>query len=198
MEKEIVVRLSKSFEGTVHIEQEVEYWTARDLQVLFEYSSWDNFLNVIEKAKIACSNSKLLIHSRFREVMKMVNLGSGTKREISDIMLSDRSKWRFPQARYFLCTKLFCFANKKARKHIVMVERLEARPKLTQTEKELSTALYQHGVDNQLSGGSITLLITSAPDSSLDLNWSHNTQFLVRKLAYLGNLKKRFYYEHYF
>jgi hypothetical protein len=88
MKKEIIVRLSKSFEETVHVEQDVEYWMARDLQELFEYSSWDNFLNVIEKAKIACLNSKSLIHNHFHEVMKMVNLGSGTKREIPDIMLS--------------------------------------------------------------------------------------------------------------
>lgn len=88
MKKEIIVRLSKSFEDSTHVEQDVEYWMARDLQGLFEYSSWDNFLNVVEKAKIACANSKVLINSHFREVMKMVNLGSGTKREISDIMLS--------------------------------------------------------------------------------------------------------------
>jgi len=50
----------------------------------FEYSSWENFLNVMEKAKVACSGSNMLIQSHFRDVMKMVNLGSGTKREIPD------------------------------------------------------------------------------------------------------------------
>jgi len=88
MKKEIIVRLSKSFEETVHVEQDIEYWMARDLQQLFEYSSWENFLNVIEKAKVACSGSNMLIQSHFRDVMKMVNLGSGTKREIPDVMLS--------------------------------------------------------------------------------------------------------------
>jgi DNA-damage-inducible protein D len=88
MKKEIILRLSQSFEETVRIEQDVEYWMARDLQVLFEYSSWDNFLNVIEKAKTACTNSKSLINSHFREVMKMVSLGSDSKREIPDLMLS--------------------------------------------------------------------------------------------------------------
>ncbi len=88
MKKEIILKLSKSFEEAVHIVQEVEYWMARDLQERFEYSSWENFLNVIERAKTACSNSKLLIHSHFRDVMKMVSLGSGTQREIPDIMLS--------------------------------------------------------------------------------------------------------------
>jgi len=44
MKKEIILRLSKGFEETVHVEQDVEYWMGRDLQGLFEYSSWDNFL----------------------------------------------------------------------------------------------------------------------------------------------------------
>lgn len=88
MKKEIIIRLSKSFEETSHIEQGVEYWMARDLQVLFEYSMWENFLNVVEKAKLACNNSKSLIINHFRDVTKMVNLGSGSSREIPDIMLS--------------------------------------------------------------------------------------------------------------
>ena len=142
----------------LHIEQDVEYWMARDLQVLFEYSSWENFLNVIEKAKIACSKSKLLIHSHFRDVMKMVNLGSGTKRDIPDIMLSRYACYliaqngdsrkepiAFAQSYFALQTR----KQELLEKHIAMLERLEARHKLTQTETELSSVLYQHGVDDQ-------------------------------------------------
>jgi len=158
MKKEIIVRLSKSFEEIVHVEQDVEYWMARDLQGLFEYSSWDNFLNVIEKAKIACYGSKLLINSHFRDVMKMVNLGSGTKREIPDIMLSRYACYliaqngdsrkdpiAFAQSYFALQTR----KQELLEQRIAMIERLEARHKLTQTEKELSSVLYQHGVDDQ-------------------------------------------------
>ncbi len=158
MKKEIILRLSKSFEETVHVEQGVEYWMARDLQGLFEYSSWDNFLNVIEKAKIACSNSKSLIHSHFHDVMKMVNIGSGSEREIPDIMLSRYACYliaqngdsrkepiAFAQSYFALQTR----KQELLEQHIAMIERLEARHKLTQTEKELSSVLYQHGVDDQ-------------------------------------------------
>jgi DNA-damage-inducible protein D len=74
MKKELIVKLTKDFEEAARMEQDVEYWMARDIQHLFEYKEWDNFLNVIEKAKIACANSKLLINSHFREVTKMVRL----------------------------------------------------------------------------------------------------------------------------
>ncbi len=158
MKKDIVSRLSKSFEEAVHIEQDIECWLARDLQILFEYSSWENFLHVIEKAKIACKNSNSLIINHFRDVMKMVNLGSGTQREIPDILLSRYACYliaqngdsrkepiAFAQSYFALQTR----KQELLEKHIAMLERIEARHKLTQTEKELTSVLYQHGVDDQ-------------------------------------------------
>lgn len=63
----------------------VEYWLARDLQYLLGYAKWDNFLNVIGKAKTACKFSGHAIADHFADVGKMVDLGSGSQREISDI-----------------------------------------------------------------------------------------------------------------
>lgn len=158
MKKEVIARLSKGFEDTVHVEQDVEYWMARDLQGLFEYGTWENFLNVIEKAKVACFNSKLLINNHFRDVTKMVSLGSGTKREIQDIMLSRYACYliaqngdsrkepiSFAQSYFALQTR----KQELLEQHIATIERLEARHKLSQTEKELSSVLYQHGIDDQ-------------------------------------------------
>lgn len=87
MKKEIITKLTKSFEESVHIEQGIEFWMARDIQELLEYDKWSNFLNVIEKAKIACQNSSHIIADHFADAGKMVSIGSGGTREIPDIML---------------------------------------------------------------------------------------------------------------
>jgi len=88
MKREIINKLTKSFEEAAHVEQDIEYWMARDIQELLEYNEWRNFLNVIDKAKNACKNSQQTIENHFVDVNKMVKLGSGSDREVPDIMLS--------------------------------------------------------------------------------------------------------------
>lgn len=88
MKKEIVVQLNKTFEESAYTQNGVEYWLARDLQKLLDYTDWRNFLLVIEKAKIACSNSRQSIADHFVDVNKMIDLGKGAKREVDDIMLT--------------------------------------------------------------------------------------------------------------
>ena len=65
-----------------------EFWYARELQKVLEYTEWRNFSKVIEKSKIACSNSGIEVDDHFVEVNKMVDIGSGTEREVSDYELS--------------------------------------------------------------------------------------------------------------
>ncbi len=69
-------------------EYDSEFWYARDLQEVLEYSKWSNFQNVIEKAKESCKNSNNNILDHFADVGKMIDLGKGAKREIEDITLS--------------------------------------------------------------------------------------------------------------
>ena len=88
MKKEIITRLHGQFEDYARIENGVEYWLARNLQQLLGYSKWENFLKVIEKAKIACQNAGQEINDHFPDVNKMVDIGSATKREIEDIALT--------------------------------------------------------------------------------------------------------------
>ena len=66
----------------------VQYWLARDFQSILQYSSWDKFLNVIEKAKEACRNSGHNSEDHFSHMVKMVPIGSGAQRETEDIKLS--------------------------------------------------------------------------------------------------------------
>ena len=84
MDKEIVLRLKKTFEDYAYYADGIEFWYARDLQKLLEYEDWRNFLNIIEKAKISCKNSEQNIKDHFVEVNKKVKIGSVAEREIDD------------------------------------------------------------------------------------------------------------------
>ena len=77
------------FENIKHInEAGEEYWLARELQSVLEYTEWRNFLKVIEKATLSCLNSGFIIENHFVDINKMVSIGSGADRKIEDIMLS--------------------------------------------------------------------------------------------------------------
>ena len=65
-----------------------EYWYARDLQWILEYSEWRNFYKIIEKAKNACESSDHVIQSEFVDVNKLVDVGANLQRSIQDIVLS--------------------------------------------------------------------------------------------------------------
>jgi len=79
----------QTFESIKHInELGQEFWFARELQDILEYTEWRNFTNIVDKAKIACRNSGADIEDHFVDVNKMVEIGSGAEREIDDIMLS--------------------------------------------------------------------------------------------------------------
>ena len=67
---------------------QIECWSARDLQKLLGYSKWENFLNAIDKAKEACSNVGQDVADHFPDVRKMIIAGKGAEREVDDIMLT--------------------------------------------------------------------------------------------------------------
>ena len=88
MEIAVIVELKKIFEVSANEQNGVEFWLARDLQELLGYSDWRNFLNAIDKSKIACTTVGEVILDHFVDVTKKVRIGSGAERELDDIMLT--------------------------------------------------------------------------------------------------------------
>lgn len=78
----------RSFEAIRREDDGAEYWLARELAPLLDYSSYQHFLPVIERARSACRTSGHPVEDHFTEVRKMVDIGSGARREVSDVRLS--------------------------------------------------------------------------------------------------------------
>lgn len=152
------MKLTKSFEDFVHTEEGVEYWMARDIQELLEYDEWRNFSKIIDKAKMACQKSGQLLEDHFVEVNKMVLLGSGSSREVADVMLTRYACYLIaqngdPQKEPIAFAQTY-FAIQTRKQEILeerlkLLERLNLRQKLSRTEKELSAVLYERGVNEQ-------------------------------------------------
>ena len=80
---------NKSFEDIKHIDENgVEFWYARELMPILQYSNWQNFEKIINKAKISCKNSDISVLDHFTDINKMVQIGSGAYRKQSDYKLT--------------------------------------------------------------------------------------------------------------
>ncbi|MFZ2855148.1 MAG: DNA damage-inducible protein D [Rhodocyclaceae bacterium] len=78
-----------TFDGIRQLDEDGnEYWLARDLAPLLDYQDWRNFVQVMDKARIACEKSTRVVEDHFGDVTKMVGIGSGARREIADVRLS--------------------------------------------------------------------------------------------------------------
>ncbi|MBU1720677.1 MAG: DNA damage-inducible protein D [Bacteroidetes bacterium] len=184
MKSDEIRNLFSQFESAASDLEGVECWSARELQELLGYSKWENFEKVIQKAKDACSNAGELIENHFPDIRKMVEIGSKTERAIDDIALTRYACYLIAQngdskkEEIAFAQNYFAVQTRRAElveQRILEYERVKARAKLSQTEKQLSGILYERGVDNQ--GFAI---IRSKGDQAL---FRLSTQMLKRKMG---------------
>jgi DNA-damage-inducible protein D len=166
-----------------------EFWSARDLQKALEYSTWEKFTPVIEKAKVSFRTSKITastnINDHFRQVVKMVEIGSGTIREIDDIQLSKYACYLIAQngdprkkpialaQSYF---NVQTFRQEQADIELAERHRLEAREKYRESDKKLSTVVKDRDVSPQE-------LATIKSNGDKVLFGGHNTREMKAKMG---------------
>ena len=172
MKKEIIHTLTANFESQSHqTEEGVEFWLARDVQHLLDYTKWDNFLGVISKAKTACEISGEAIEHHFADVGKTIQMPKGAEKEIQDMMLTRYACYLIAQngdprketIAFAQC--YFAIQTRKAElieQQLLEYERVQARNKLKVTEKELSQVIFE-----QTGGNENFALIRSKGDAAL-------------------------------
>ena len=185
MKIEIIKSLVGNFESYAKTSDEgVEFWLARDLQQLLGYAKWDNFISVISKAKTACEVTGHTVSDHFADVGKTIQMPKGAQKEVPDIMLTryacyliaqngdpKKEEISFAQNYFAVQTRKFEIIEKRINES----ERLNARHKLSETEKELSGVIFQQtGNDKNFA------LIRSKGDKAL---FGYTTQEMKNRLG---------------
>ena len=140
-----------------NVEDGVEYWLARDLMEPMGYTRWENFAEVVKRAKVSCETNKTPVDSHFRDTTKMVTAGVAA-RAVKDYKLtryacyliaqngdSNKPEIALAQAYFAVQTR----RQELIEQRFAEIQRLQARHSLSDSEKQLSGIAFKRGVDSK-------------------------------------------------
>jgi DNA-damage-inducible protein D len=157
MKTEEIKELFAKFESAAAEIEGIVCWSARELQILLGYSKWENFENVIQKAKDACRHAGEEVGNHFPDIRKTIPMPKSAVKEIDDILLTRYACYLIAQngdsrkSEIAFAQNYFAVQTRRAEiieQRLLEYERVKAREKLSHTEKQLSGILFERGVDN--------------------------------------------------